>query len=56
VEYERLDCRYELVRDGNAESGTEGLRPPYEACDSGEISRLPIALGVAGVDREIVPP
>jgi hypothetical protein len=44
------------VRDGNTESGTDGLRPPYETCDSGEISRLPKTLGVVGFDREFALP
>lgn len=45
-----------LVRDGNTASGTDGLRPPYEACDSGEMSRLPSVLGVVEVDREFAAP
>jgi hypothetical protein len=43
------------VRDGNTVSGIDGLRPPYEACDSGEISRLPRPLGVVGFEREFAP-
>jgi hypothetical protein len=54
VEYDRFDCRYD-ARGGNTEvgSGSDGLRP-YDD-DSGEISRLPSALGVVGVEREFAP-
>ncbi len=53
VVYDRLDCRYD-VRGGRVASGAEGLRGPYDACDSGEISLLLKVRGVVGLDRELL--
>jgi hypothetical protein len=37
---------------GNSDSGAEGLRLPYEPCDSGEMSLPPKVLGVVGFEWE----